>query len=85
MFQHPKIFSYEEWAPTFDEIYEEMNKRTDDTHNAIVRMQGLQKLLQQQTENDWKSIEQLQIYLNELDRRRGTNWKELFPHINITK
>jgi hypothetical protein len=85
MFQHPKIFSYQEWATTFDEIYVEMRTDTYEQRDAIPRMQGLQRLLEQQTENDWEGIGQLQTYLDELDRRRGTNWRDLFPHIDVAK
>jgi hypothetical protein len=85
MFQHPKIFAYSEWAETFDKIYRVMPTDTDEQRDAIPRMQGIQKLLQQSQTNDWASIKQLQIYLDELDRRRQTNWRELFPFLDINE
>lgn len=82
MFQHPQIFAYNEWADTFNEIFAIMPTENDEQRDAIIRMQGIQKLLQQSTVNNWTEIRKLQIYLDELDRRRGTNWRSLFPFID---
>jgi len=81
MFQHPGIFAYEEWRETFDKIYQVMPTTTDEQRDAIPRMQGLQRLLQQTHTTDWQSVKNLQTYLDELDRRRNTSWRELFPFV----
>jgi hypothetical protein len=44
-------------------------------------MAGLRQQLQQIKEPNLAEIRKLQTYLDELDRRRGTNWRELFPFI----
>jgi hypothetical protein len=46
-------------------------------------MQGLQSLLTQSSHNDLDSIKQLHVYLNELDRRRSTNWRSLFSYLDV--
>jgi hypothetical protein len=48
-------------------------------------MQGLQKQLQQVTQHNYKEISQLRTYLDELDRRRSTNWRELFSYLDINE
>jgi hypothetical protein len=80
---HPEIFSYEHWAKDFERIFSAMPQHTVDQQEAIPRMQGMQKQLQQATRNNYKEIGQLRTYLDELDRRRGTNWRELFSYLDI--
>jgi hypothetical protein len=60
-----------------------MPSRTDEQNEAVLRMTGVQKLLQQSVKHDHRRIEQLHIYLDELDRRRGTNWREHFSYLDI--
>jgi hypothetical protein len=82
---HPEVFSYEHWTKDFDRIFSAMPQRTVDQQEAIPRMQGMQKQLQQSTRNNYKKIDQLRTYLDELDRRRGTNWRELFSYLDINE
>lgn len=85
MFQHPQIFSYKMWEKDFDVILEAMPKDTVHQLEAIPRMIGLQKQLQQHTEHNYKEIQKLHTYLDELDRRRNTNWRTLFSYLDINK
>ncbi len=81
MYQHPQTFAYAKWEKTFDQIYKVMPSRTTHQQEAIPRMQGLQKQLQQVKQNNTKDIKRLHIYLDELDRRRNTNWRSIFPYL----
>ena len=83
MFQHPKIFGWDFWKEDFERILAAMPTDTVEQQEAIPRMQGLQSLLQQHQTNDHKSIQQLHEYLDEIDRRRNTNWRELFSYLDI--
>jgi hypothetical protein len=85
MFQHPKTYAYSHWAETFEEIYKAMPTRTEEQREAIPRMQGLQRYLQTFTQHSWEDIEKVQVWLDELDRRRGTNWRNLFAYLDISK
>ena len=82
---HPEIFSYEFWAKDFDRIFAAMPQRTVDQQEAIPRMQGMQKQLQQANQNNYKEIGQLCTYLDELDRRRNTDWRNLFSYLDISE
>lgn len=83
MFQHPQTYAYSMWAETFDQIYATMPTRTLAQQEAIPRMQGLQAQLKQHQQHNYADIKKLQIYLDEIDRRRGTNWRELFAYLDI--
>lgn len=81
MFHHPKNFAWSEWENDFDRLSNVMREDTNDQRQAKKRMAGLKQQLQQIKEPNCEEIRKLQTYLNELDRRRGTNWRELFPFI----
>ena len=83
MFHHPKIFAWNFWKDDAERILSAMPIDTVEQQEAIPRMQGLLNLLAQQSKNDSGSIKKLQIYLDELDRRRSTDWRALFPYLNI--
>lgn len=84
-YQHPKQFAYHTWADDFERILGAMPQDTDNHREAITRMQGHQKLLQQYTTHNYKKISELHTYFDELDRRRNSNWRELFPYLDITQ
>ena len=85
MFQHPKSYAYSMWVDTFDQVYQAMPTRTSAHQEAILRMQGLQKYLQTFRQHNWEDIEKIHIFLDELDRRRSTNWRKIFPYLDISK
>ena len=79
--QHPDIFDYSMWADDFDRILKVMPTNTVEQREAILRMDGLQKRLQNTCKENLFSQINLRTYLDELDRRRGTNWKNIFPYL----
>lgn len=83
MFQHPQIFSYSMWENDFKNILKVMPSDTMHQQEAIPRMQGLQKQLQQVKINNYTEIKKLHVYLDELDRRRNTNWRSIFPYLDL--
>jgi hypothetical protein len=60
-----------------------MPQNTIAQQEAIPRMLGMQKQFHQATQYNYKEIGQLRTYLDELDRRRGSNWRELFSYLDI--
>jgi hypothetical protein len=60
-----------------------MPRHTEAQLEAIPRMQGLQAQLRQFTQHNYKDIKKLHVYLDEIDRRRGTSWRELFSYLDI--
>jgi organic radical activating enzyme len=85
MFQHPNIFSYELWREDFERIFATMPTKTADQQEAVTRMQGIDQYLKKSANHNWLEINKLHTYLGELDRRRGTDWKKVFPYLDISK
>ena len=50
---------------------------------AREHMAGIMRQIQT-APRDVSRIEDLKVYLTEIDRRRGTNWRELFPWLDQT-
>ena len=48
-------------------------------------MNGIQQQLQQHKQHNFSEIQRLHIYLDELDRRRNTNWRSIFPYLDINE
>lgn len=83
MFQHPQTYAYDFWADTFEQIFQAMPLKTDQQQETVLRMKGLQAHLQQHNKHNYVDIKKLHIYLDELDRRRGTDWRKLFSYLDI--
>lgn len=85
MFQHPNIYSYDFWQQDFERIFAFMPTSTPEQQEAIIRMQGIDQYLKKFTNHNWIEINKLHTYLDELDRRRGSDWKKVFPYLDISK
>lgn len=85
MFQHPKTYAYSLWDNDMTNVLNAMPSHTPEQKEAIPRMIGLKKLLEQHTAHNYAEIEKLKIYLDELDRRRSTNWRGIFPYLDINE
>jgi len=82
MFQHPNIYAYDFWRETFDRVFAVMPADTDEQQEAVDRLEGMRKYLEVFTHNNIEEITKLHVYLDELDRRRGTNWRSVFPYLD---
>ena len=83
MFHHPKIFAWDFWKTDFERILAAMPLDTLAQQEAVLCMKGLQSLLQQQQTTDTHAVRQLHEYLDEIDRRRSTNWRSLFSYLDV--
>ena len=82
-FQHPDIFDYSMWADDFEHILKIMPTDTSSQQEAIPRMVGLQRRLENTCKQDPIQIAKLHAYLDELDSRRNTDWRSLFPYLVV--
>jgi hypothetical protein len=82
-FQQPDIFDYNLWADDFEHILKIMPTDNISQQEAIPRMIGLQRTLQNTCKQDLNKIKRLHDYLDELDRRRKTDWRALFPYLIV--
>jgi organic radical activating enzyme len=83
LFQHPDIFAYSMWEKDFENIIAAMPHETIEQQEAIPRMIGLQRYLQKSVAHNHSEIKKLHVYLDELDRRRGTDWQKLFSYLKV--
>lgn len=84
-YQHPGMFSWEFWQEDFERIFSVMPTATEKQQEARLRLSGLQQQLKQTQKHNYNEIHKLHIYLDELDRRRGTNWRDIFPYLDISE
>ena len=75
---HPRIFGPGYFDQDFDRILSCMPNDTDWDSHATQYMQGLITSVNASTV-DLEQQTNLKCYLNEIDRRRGTNWQITFP------
>jgi len=83
MFQHPKTYAWDFWKTDFERVLQAMSENNSAPKESILRMQGMQSLLQQHSQHNYHEINNLRVYLDEIDRRRNTNWRELFSYLDI--
>jgi len=81
-FLHPSIFPYDFWQEELKSTLEKMED-SGDCKDGIKMMQGVVTQLQNYNNDNVHEQQRLRIYLDEVDRRRGTNWRKVFPYFDI--
>jgi len=84
-FMRPEVFAYETWDPIWKEIFKELKTDTFEQKETVKIFTGLQNVMQSKLEHDYNSIEKLHSYHDEIDRRRNTSWRSLWPELEIKK
>lgn len=74
----PDIFGAGVFEQDFQRILDTMRESNPSEINAKKHMQGIMQQITSTPRNSDR-IRSLKVYLDEIDRRRGTNWKVLFP------
>jgi hypothetical protein len=74
----PGIFGKDFFKEDFDNILTAMQTDTEWNREYKSYMSGIYLQLNSVT-RDQEKINQLEIFLNEIDRRRGLDWKQTFP------
>ena len=72
------IFGAGVFEQDFERVLAAMRENTPGERSAKEHMQGIMKQITSAERNP-ERIADLKVYLTEIDRRRGTNWPELFP------
>jgi len=76
---HPKIYGQKFWKDDFEKIIKKMSNDVNDSMSKI--MQGVYKALPDIPNKN--SIKNMKLYLDMLDERRNTNWRKVFPYLDI--
>ncbi len=77
----PDIFGSGVFDEDFDRVLAAMPRGKPQDLSAVEHMEGIRKQIES-TPRDPSRIVDLKTYLTEIDRRRGTNWRELFPWLD---
>jgi organic radical activating enzyme len=77
----PEIFGGEFYSEYLDELVSTYPIVREWDNNAKQRLEGLAKLIKSST-RDVERLKMLKTTLDQLDFRRKTNWRELFPKID---
>jgi organic radical activating enzyme len=77
-YMNPDIFDADLLEPYFAQVLEAMPVDTWQQQEARKYMQGVRQQIASTKKNPTE-INKLRTYLDELDRRRNTNWRETFP------
>jgi hypothetical protein len=74
----PNIFGRGVFDDDFKHILSLMNNSTDEEKTAIQYMTSIGNEIETQDRN-LVELKKMLVFLNEKDRRRGTNWRNTFP------
>ena len=74
----PDIFGAGVFEEDFERILSVMRESNPSEVNAKHHMEGIMKQITATPRDDYR-IRGLRTYLTEIDRRRGTDWRQLFP------
>jgi len=77
----PAIFGAGVFEQDFEQILAAMRENTDMERSAKHHMEGIGRQIAAAPRNI-ELINGLKDYVTELDRRRGTQWQELFPWLD---
>jgi hypothetical protein len=77
----PDIFGSGVFDADFERVLAVMPRDKPGSDSAIEHMQGIMRQIQAGPRNV-RRINDLKVYLTEIDRRRGTNWQKLFPWLD---
>jgi hypothetical protein len=78
---HPEIFGGEFWMSSLDDIEKGFTLATEFDQQCLQRLIGIKKSILA-GKPDHRRLNLLKQTLDQLDLRRGTNWKSLFPAID---
>jgi organic radical activating enzyme len=75
---HPGIFGPDFFSQDFDKILNQMRQESWQEKQAFAYMTGIKSLIESCKPQPEK-IKQLVVLLDEIDRRRNLNWRNVFP------
>lgn len=80
---HPKWFGWDFWQEDVARILDAMPRRNANEQESLQRLDGIFSLLRDCQQPDPEMIRRLHVYLDEMDRRRGTHWRDVFPYLDL--
>ena len=79
---HPAAFGQTFWKKDIEKILQTMPTDDHTDKKSILHMEGLFNTIKNKEPN-FKTIKFFKFYLDQLDQRRNTNWRAVFPYLDI--
>lgn len=79
---HPNVYGKEFWREDLEKILNAMPEDNEKQKIAKKYMHGAFEQVQN-IKPDMKEVKNLKFFLDTLDQRRGTNWKKIYPYLDI--
>jgi hypothetical protein len=78
---HPSVFGRKFWK---DDVKNILHAMPNDDERDIVACKYMKGTFAQiPVESDQKQIKNLKFFLDQIDHRRNTNWREVYPYLDI--
>jgi MoaA/NifB/PqqE/SkfB family radical SAM enzyme len=81
-YHNPDIFGSSFWEEAFAKAFEVMTQNDWQEQNAYRYLRGIESQISA-SQGRPNEVSKLVTHLDELDRRRGTDWRVIYPHIKI--
>ena len=81
-FMHPSAYGSNFWRDDIKKITQVMKLRNNYDQTEVEYMEGQFKEIQH-TDPDHAEIKKLKNFLDILDQRRGTDWRKIYPYLDI--
>ena len=79
---HPDVLGYKFWEKDIKKILEQMPDKTDREKIARNYLEGsFSQIKNADIKQD--QLKTLHYFLDQLDQRRGTNWRKIYPYLDI--
>jgi len=78
---NPIHFGIDFWEDSFQKILKRLKQNTFNEKQAYNLFLGEYKRLQSVSNINYEQLKNLFFYLDEIDKRRKTNWRDIFPYI----
>ena len=79
---HPMIFGSGFWQQDIESILDTMSTENENDKNLKKYMEGICNHINTSPKNQ-SLIEDLKIFLDEIDRRRNLDWRKTFPYLDV--
>jgi hypothetical protein len=79
---NPKIFGKNFWVNDMKEILQLMPESNETEKITKNYMEGIFSYISS-SEQNIEQIQNLKLYLDEIDRRRNLDWRKTFPYLDV--
>ena len=79
---HPEVFGRDFWVDDLKQIMNDWPQENQQDMTQAMQLQGVFDSIKNK-DPDQTMLKNFKHYLDQLDKRRNTNWREVFPYLDI--